>query len=324
MSDKQRAALCSFSYNHGAYFYGNSGYNTISSNLSERDWRAVPGSLMMYRNPGQGVEVGLGRRRRAEGLVWCGMEPSQACSQAHNEIRTPEDCETWEQRLKASPPAVVSDQRQRPEPAEVFTPTKAQPPAEAQPPVAGFITRPLDVYFFSQLDSKLEGERNSSAAVEMCFSSTCAMLARYLKPELFPGPNGDDDYLRQLNLRGGRTTVADCHVDFLRSLGIQTQFTSTASWADLERQIERGLPIPVGWLHHGPASTPVGGGHWSLVIDVSEDHVIMHDPNGEADLVNGGYTPNRDGRSLRYSRKNWGRRWLVGGANDGWAILADT
>ena len=46
----------------------------------------------------------------------------------------------------------------------------------------------------------------------------------------------------------------------------------------------------------------------------------MHDPNGEADLVNGGYLPNLNGASQRYSRKNGGPRGLVDGPRSGWMI----
>jgi GH24 family phage-related lysozyme (muramidase) len=99
MSDKQKAALCSFAYNNGAYFYGDGEHNTIDRHLRERNWSAVPGAMMLYRNPGDRTEVGLGRRRRAEGLIWLGMDPAQAISQAEREINTPADCEAWEQKL---------------------------------------------------------------------------------------------------------------------------------------------------------------------------------------------------------------------------------
>ena len=46
----------------------------------------------------------------------------------------------------------------------------------------------------------------------------------------------------------------------------------------------------------------------------------MHGPNGEADLVNGGYvsTAASSGRGLRYSERNWGRRWLLEGPGSVW------
>jgi hypothetical protein len=48
----------------------------------------------------------------------------------------------------------------------------------------------------------------------------------------------------------------------------------------------------------------------------------MHDPNGEADLVNGGYvnTAIGSGQAQRYSERNWGCRWMVEGAGCGWWI----
>ena len=80
----------------------------------------------------------------------------------------------------------------------------------------------------------------------------------------------------------------------------------------------------MGWLHKGSASSPTGGGHWSLVIGWDPDarQLLMHDPNGEADLVNGGYVSAALGRgkALCYSERNWGRRWQLEGAGSGWWI----
>ena len=70
MNDNQRGALLSFAYNLGAGFYNGSGFNTISRNLSQKDWRAIPETLKLYRNPGSNVEAGLLRRRVAEGKLW--------------------------------------------------------------------------------------------------------------------------------------------------------------------------------------------------------------------------------------------------------------
>lgn len=70
MNDNQRGALLSFSYNLGAGFYGSFGFNTISRNLRERDWKEIPETLKIYRNPGSNVEAGLLRRRKAEGKLW--------------------------------------------------------------------------------------------------------------------------------------------------------------------------------------------------------------------------------------------------------------
>lgn len=65
----------------------------------------------------------------------------------------------------------------------------------------------------------------------------------------------------------------------------------------------------MGWLHRGPVSSPSGGGHWSLVIGCNpgKGQLLMHDPNGEAVLVWGGYvsTAIGSGQAQRYSEHNW-------------------
>ena len=70
MNERQQGALLSFAYNLGADFFNSSGFNTISRKLREKDWKGVPAALELYRNPGTKVEVGLRRRRIAEGKLW--------------------------------------------------------------------------------------------------------------------------------------------------------------------------------------------------------------------------------------------------------------
>jgi len=70
MCTEQQCALISFAYNLGPSFYAAKGFETISKRLRERDWKAVPAALALYRNPGTKVEAGLLRRRLAEGRLW--------------------------------------------------------------------------------------------------------------------------------------------------------------------------------------------------------------------------------------------------------------
>jgi GH24 family phage-related lysozyme (muramidase) len=72
MADHQKCALISFAYNLGSRFYNTPGFETISRELREKDWAAVPAALLLYRNPGTNVEAGLKRRREAEGRLWAG------------------------------------------------------------------------------------------------------------------------------------------------------------------------------------------------------------------------------------------------------------
>jgi len=174
----------------------------------------------------------------------------------------------------------------------------------------------LQVPYLCQRDSvTAQGPR-------MCFSSTCAMAAAYLKPGCLAGAGQLDDHYLALLRRHGDTTDAAAQIQTLRSLGIQAELRTDGRIEQLIAQLKLGIPVPVGWLHKGPVSAPSGGGHWSLVVgwDPTRRAVLMHDPNGEADLVGGGYvsTAIGSGRNRWYSEKNWGRRWMVEGVGSGW------
>jgi predicted chitinase len=175
---------------------------------------------------------------------------------------------------------------------------------------------PLQVPWYAQMDSA-----DRAQAARMCFSSSCAMLLQYLKPETLAGPNGDDQYLKRVQ-QYGDTTDPTAQIRALSSFGIRAKFTKVAGFADLEQQINCGVPVPVGFLHRGPVSAPSGGGHWLIVVGYTRDHLIVHDPFGEADLVSGA-TLGGVARFMKYSRRNFGPRWMVEGANTGWAVIAD-
>jgi hypothetical protein len=176
----------------------------------------------------------------------------------------------------------------------------------------------LAVPYLSQNDS------STGQGGRMCFSSTCAMAAAFLKPGCLKGQGQLDDQYLALVQRYGDTTDASAQVAALKRLGIQATFRTDGRIDHLIEQLQRGIPCPVGWLHKGSVASPTGGGHWSLVIgwDPANRQLLMHDPNGEADLVNGGYvsTAIGSGQSLRYSESNWGRRWQVEGTGTGWWI----
>ena len=188
-------------------------------------------------------------------------------------------------------------------------------PSSSPPAVASGKGNPLSVPWFAQLDSATDQARR------MCFSSSCAMLLAFLKPGVLIGSNGDDQYLARVR-QFGDTTDAAAQIRALASYGIKARFTSEAGFATLEQQIAAGVPVPCGYLHRGHVSSPAGGGHWLIVVGITPSHVIVHDPLGEADLVNG-TTLGGTARFCRYSRANFGRRWMVEGEGSGWAVLAE-
>ena len=166
----------------------------------------------------------------------------------------------------------------------------------------------LDVPYFSQLDNLSgEGERE-------CFSSSCAMAAAYW------GKVISDDAYNSVRAQYGDTTDPYAQMKALRSFGLTAQFVADASVEQLRQEISLGRPTPVGWLHKGHVDNPSGSGHWSCVIGHDDNGLIHHDPNGEADLVAGGYTQNLNGTALHYSNQNWDPRWLVEGPKTGWMM----
>lgn len=175
---------------------------------------------------------------------------------------------------------------------------------------------PLQVPWYSQIDSS-----DRAQAARMCFSTSCAMLLQYLKPGTLSGPNGDDQYLRRVQTYGD-TTDAAAQVRALSSFDVRARFTQSAGWDDIERQITAGVPVPCGFLHRGHVSTPGGGGHWLIVVGFTQSQLVVHDPFGEADLVSG-TTIGGVARFMRYSRQNFGPRWMAEGPGTGWAVMAE-
>lgn len=161
--------------------------------------------------------------------------------------------------------------------------------------------------YYLQVDSR------TAHADRMCFSSTIAMAIKFLKPKALLGSNADDDYLRTV-LRYGDTTFVAAQQKAIRDYGLDSRFTTKASFGDLQRILSEGRPVPVPFLHHGPPSTPFGGGHWVLLTGLTETHARFHDPYGELDNVNGGYPrPGVGGKNVLYTLRNWLPRWNHGG-----------
>lgn len=147
-----------------------------------------------------------------------------------------------------------------------------------------------------------------------CFSSSVAMLC------MFHGRIRSDDAYISLRRPHGDTTDASAHLRTVRGLGLLPTFSQTWGRPTLEASIRAGVPVAVGWLHHGTAAKPTGGGHWSVVIGTNARGPIMHDPYGEPDLVNGGHIIHRTGRAVQCSWQNWLPRWTVEGPGSGWVF----
>jgi len=144
------------------------------------------------------------------------------------------------------------------------------------------------------------------------------MAIKYLRPDALLGSNADDDYLRTV-LKYGDTTQSTSQIKACQQYGVLASFYQKGTKQTLLNELKAGYPVAVGILHKGHVSNPVGGGHWMLLIGDDGEHGIFHDPYGEMDNVNGGYvTVGRGGKSVKYSWRNWLKRWEVEGKGTGW------
>jgi GH24 family phage-related lysozyme (muramidase) len=170
----------------------------------------------------------------------------------------------------------------------------------------------LDVPYYSQRD-------NYTNPLSTCYSSACAMLLKYLRPGAI---SSDDEYLKTV-YKYGESEEASAQLAALKHYGLQAEFRQDGSWSDLESLLVQGIPIPIGILHKGPVSNPTGNGHWITVIGRTADNkgLIVNDPFGDLDLVKGTYI-STNGKSLTYSKKNLGPRWMVPVSGNGWFIKA--
>jgi hypothetical protein len=176
------------------------------------------------------------------------------------------------------------------------------------PPVSK--QNPLPVIYMSQRDNYRDASRT-------CFSSSCAMMLKFLKPTSI---KNDDDYVRTV-FTFGDSTDSNAQLAALKHYGVTAKFTTKGSRDLIKKQIDAGKPVPAGFLHHGSVKNPQGGGHYLCIIGYNSDGYWVHDPWGDCNLTYGTYD-STNGKKLLYSYKNFEPRWLVEGPKSGWCIIA--
>jgi predicted chitinase len=173
----------------------------------------------------------------------------------------------------------------------------------------------LNVPWFPQTD-------NFTLPDSTCNSSACAMCLEFLKPgSLPPGPRGDDAYLRKV-LAIGSSTDHGVQTRVLRSYGVESVFRYDMTFADLDKELEAGRPVVIGFLHRGPESAPTGSGHMIVIRGKTDKgDYVANDPYG--DLADGYSGPVVNGRGVVYSRRTLEKRWTVKHPADGWGRVFD-
>lgn len=163
--------------------------------------------------------------------------------------------------------------------------------------------------YFYQQDNGPEGYRQ-------CQTSSIAMVLKYFDVK---GINDDKDYLSYVN-KYGDTTTRQPHKDALKELNVEYNFVMNLDAQDVKDQIDKGLPVVAGILHHGTPDAPRGGGHFIVITGYSDTHWLVQDPYGELDLVSGTWVNQSPtaGKNQKYSFKNMDPRFFVGGKSNGW------
>jgi hypothetical protein len=169
--------------------------------------------------------------------------------------------------------------------------------------VEGLPQSALSVPYFSQRDNVVEWWRT-------CNTSSCAMVAEYLKPGSCKG--SDDWYFAHCVTKEGDSTDHAAQTRALQRIGIKSSFHYNLDYGDLDRELDRKHPVVIGVLHKGTISSPYGG-HMIVVIGRYAEGYICHDPWG----YGFGYT-DTNGKAVKYPYRSLDGRWLADGKRSGW------
>jgi hypothetical protein len=169
----------------------------------------------------------------------------------------------------------------------------------------------LSVPYYPQTDNYRDASRT-------CNSSSCAMCLEFLKPGTLKGDKGDDDYVRKV-FSIGDTTDHTVQTKVLASYGIESEFSYTLGFSDLDNSLSAGKPVVIGILHRGSLSAPTGG-HMVVVIGKRGEDYVVNDPYGS---LNDGYTGAvSNGKGAVYKKSELAQRWLERGKDKtGWGRI---
>jgi len=147
-----------------------------------------------------------------------------------------------------------------------------------------------------ETDSRLKYREN--------LSHVCAMVAGW-----HDQVSSVSEY-RTLAAQNQSSIIPWQHVLTFRALGFQSQYTNDGTGEILEREIDAGNPVIVEWKNNNSIEGP-SGSHPSCCVGYFNDDYIFIDPNGQADLINGGYlqTTAKSGHRVSYNKETWLRRW---------------
>lgn len=296
----------------------------------EDDWRRLRDCIPNYKALSVNRQAALLSFTYNCGPAWFGAQGFDTLSNALKEGQLEAVPAALMLYVNPGGPSEAGLRRRRKAEGALWTasPVQESPPSPERVTPSQVSSHPnplVGVPRFQQRDSAQLAQRDRT-----CFSSSCAMLLEAIKPGTLQGANGDDQYLAVVQ-RSGDSTDANAQLQALAIYGVTARLVQNADFQLIEQQIARGIPVPCGYLHRGPVDRPTGSGHWLVVVGHTPTQVVVNDPWGEPDLI-GGTTLNANGMGLRFSRLNFGKRWMVepigGGAyryapGKGWAVVVD-
>ena len=117
--------------------------------------------------------------------------------------------------------------------------------------------------YYVQTDSRIPGQ-----AYRMCFSSTCAMAVKYLRPDALKGSNADDTYLHTLRRYGDEPTKAIGRIVLDASFSPVSRVSYAVENARFKSARSLAHSIAAMWSSRSPSSMigrGTGSGVTSLV-----------------------------------------------------------
>jgi len=327
MHPQMQSALCSFAYNLGADFYGNSDFNTISACLREKRWNDVPKAMMLYVNPGSNVENGLRRRRTAEGNLWSsglaqliGSGQPAAANEIYEAITetflkkenldssqlAPHQLVPVETGKQYKTEAVLQQAGNSiqvrlaygagdwwlylphwKKAGSVTNRAGAAPSVAANPPVTIAGARHLLEVPYR---SQRDNVQNPSGS---CNVTSIAMCLLFLGMKDPPGVQLEDDLYQKMEQRGWDRHDPQAMKNLIESFqGYRDIFRVDGSFNNIRSSIDAGNPVII----HGYFTV---SGHIVVICGYDEKGFIINDPYGE--WFSTGYDTSRSGKMLRYS-----------------------
>lgn len=142
----------------------------------------------------------------------------------------------------------------------------------------------LNVEYFAQCDNEGWAESDGSEVEGnvQCAATSNSMLLNFLKPKLKDDSKAlgfaefESFYEARFNSLG---YFADdrgdhgCHTETLKTFGVQTEWRTNLTDADITKSLSSGFPVVSGFIYKVP-------GHICLIVGRTIDGYLVHDPYG--------------------------------------------